>query len=202
MFIHDSGRKKHLAIRQGVFYTITMSIFRQFYPDNYIESTYHIDFEQLKKQGIQGVIFDIDNTLVPHGAPADAKSRELFQKLHRLGIKTMLLSNNKEPRVKSFAGQVDTPYIYKAGKPSVKNYRKAMELMKTDRKSTLFIGDQLFTDVWGAKRAGITSYLVKPIHPKEEIQIVLKRRLEWIVLYFYKKSLKEKKKQEASWHEN
>ena len=56
-----------------------------------------------------------------------------------------------------------------------------------DRSNTLFIGDQLFTDVFGAKRAGIRSILVKPIHPKEEIQIVIKRRLEKIVLYFYKK---------------
>ena len=52
----------------------------------------------------------------------------------------------------------------------------------------MFVGDQLFTDVWGAKKAGIRTWLVKPIHPKEEIQIVLKRRLEWIVLFFYKRS--------------
>lgn len=56
------------------------------------------------------------------------------------------------------------------------------------------MGDQLFTDVWGAKRAGILTYLVKPIHPKEEIQIVLKRRLEWIVLFFYRRSLKKQNK--------
>ena len=52
---------------------------------------------------------------------------------------------------------------------------------------SIFIGDQLFTDVWGAKRAGIYNILVRPIHPKEEIQIVFKRKLERIVLYFYKK---------------
>ena len=66
-----------------------------------------------------------------------------------------------------------------------------MEKMGTGLIDTVFIGDQLFTDVWGAKKAGIYSILVKPIHPKEEIQIVLKRRLERIVLYFYKKSLKK-----------
>ena len=62
-----------------------------------------------------------------------------------------------------------------------------MEIMGTDRKTTLFVGDQLFTDVWGAKRTGIHSILVKPIHPKEEIQIVLKRYLERIILHFYKR---------------
>ena len=57
--------------------------------------------------------------------------------------------------------------------------------METNPSNTLFVGDQLFTDVWGAKRTGIYSILVKPIHPKEEIQIVLKRYLEKIVLFFY-----------------
>ena len=64
--------------------------------------------------------------------------------------------------------------------------------MKTDRDTTFFVGDQLFTDVWGANRTGLYSILVKPINPKEEIQIVLKRYLEKIVLFFYKRSKKEK----------
>ena len=62
------------------------------------------------------------------------------------------------------------------------------------KEEVLFVGDQLFTDVWGAKRAGMHTILVKPIHPKEEIQIVLKRYLEKIVLHFYKKSKKRLKK--------
>ena len=71
-----------------------------------------------------------------------------------------------------------------------------MEYMHTDKDTTYFVGDQLFTDVWGAKRAGIPNILVKPIHPKEEIQIVLKRYLEKIVLHFYKKSQRHEKKVE------
>lgn len=66
-----------------------------------------------------------------------------------------------------------------------------MKKIGTNKKTTVFIGDQLFTDVWGAKRVGIRNILVKPINPKEEIQIVLKRRLEWIILYFYKKTMKK-----------
>ena len=94
----------------------------------------------------------------------------------------MLLSNNKEPRVKMFNDAVNVSYIYKAGKPNPANYKKAMEELGTDTGNTIFVGDQIFTDVYGAKRAGIRSILVKPIHPKEEIQIVLKRYLEKIVL--------------------
>lgn len=162
-------------------------ILERFYPKEWLESTYEIPWDQWYGKGIRGVIFDIDNTLVPHGEPADTRALELFEKFHEMGMNTCLLSNNKEPRVASFAAQVDSPYIYKGGKPSVKNYYRAMKIMGTAKSQTLFVGDQLFTDVYGANRAGIYGILVKPIHPKEEIQIVLKRYLEAIVLYFYKK---------------
>ncbi|MCC8028130.1 MAG: YqeG family HAD IIIA-type phosphatase [Clostridium sp.] len=159
----------------------------RFYPQRYEVSAYVIPFDHYQAKGYKGVIFDIDNTLVCHDAPADEQALELFKRLKEMGMKTCLLSNNKEPRVKPFASQVDSPYIYKAGKPGGRGYQRAMELMGTDRENTLFVGDQLFTDVYGANRTGIYSILVRPINPKEEIQIVLKRYLEKPVLYFYKK---------------
>ena len=165
-------------------------MFDMFFPDKYVASTYIIDFERLYKEGYRGLIFDIDNTLVPHGAPADDRAVALFARLKAIGFRCCLISNNQEPRVKMFNRDIGVDYVYDAHKPSTKNYLKAMEIMGTDRSNSLFIGDQLFTDVRGAKRAGIGNILVKPIHPKEEIQIVLKRYLERIVLHFYLKSLR------------
>lgn len=162
-----------------------------FYPDCYMKSTYDIDFDAYYEKGYRGIIFDIDNTLVPHGAPADERSKKLFAHLKELGYKVVLLSNNKEPRVKMFNDVVKVSYIFKAGKPLVKNYVKAMEMMGTNKENTLFVGDQLFTDVWGAKKTGIHNVLVQPIDKKEEIQIVLKRYLEKIVLASYKRYLKK-----------
>lgn len=169
-------------------------MFQKFYPDEYVESTYGIPFEKFREEGYKALIFDIDNTLVPHGAPADERCIALFARLKELGFAITLLSNNKEPRVKSFNDQVGASYIYKANKPSVKNYQRAMERMESDCSNTLFVGDQLFTDIWGAKNTGIRTILVKPIHPKEEIQIVLKRYLEKIVLFFYKRHIQSAKK--------
>jgi len=166
-------------------------MFDMFFPDRYVASTYVIDFEKLYEEGIRGLIFDIDNTLVPHGAPADKRAIALFKRLKDIGFKCCLISNNQEPRVAMFNEPIQVDYVYDAHKPSTKNYKKAMEIMHTDTSNTIFIGDQLFTDVWGAKRAGIQNILVKPIHPKEEIQIVLKRYLEKIVLHFYMKSKKK-----------
>lgn len=173
-------------------------MFEKFFPDRYVASTYVIDFEKLYENGIRGLIFDIDNTLVPHGAPADERAVHLFERLKRIGFSCCLISNNQEKRVRTFNEPIQVDYVYNAHKPSTKNYKKAMEIMRTNVENTVFIGDQLFTDVWGAKRTGIPSILVRPIHPKEEIQIVLKRYLENIVLHFYKKSLEKEKKVEKS----
>ena len=166
-----------------------MMTLRSFYPRKQYDSAYDIPYEKYAAKGVRGVIFDIDNTLVPHGVPADEQALALFKRLRRSGLNTCLMSNNKEPRVASFAKEVDSGYLFKAGKPSPKGYLKAMELMGTEKGSTLFVGDQLFTDIYGANRAGIYAILVKPIHPKEEIQIVLKRFLEKPVLYFYRRDL-------------
>lgn len=163
----------------------------RFYPDIYINSTYQIDFRQYYDSGYRGIIFDIDNTLVTHGAPADDRSIALIQRLKDMGFSILLLSNNKEPRVKMFNEAVKVQYIFKAGKPGKQGYMRAMQMLGTDVASTLFVGDQLFTDVWGARNAGIFSILVKPIDKKEEIQIVFKRYLEKIVLAFYKHKCKK-----------
>lgn len=164
---------------------------KQFYPDVYMDSAYQIDFDRIYADGYRGLIFDIDNTLVTHGAPANEQAIALFAHLKELGFQCCLLSNNQEPRVKMFNDSVHVNYIYDAHKPSVQNYEKAMEIMGTTRETTMFIGDQIFTDIWGAKKAGIPTIMVKYIHPKEEIQIILKRRLEAIVLAGYRRYVKK-----------
>ncbi len=136
------------------------------------------------------MIFDVDNTLVPHDAPADDQARQLFKRLKTMGMESCLASNNKEPRVRKFAEDVGTKYIYKAGKPKRKGYQKAMEKMKTRPEETIVVGDQIFTDIWGANRTGLYSILVDPMDPKEEIQIVLKRIPEKLVLYAYERKRK------------
>ncbi len=163
-------------------------MFEYFYPNEYYESTYMIPFERLYEEGFRGIIFDIDNTLVPHGAPADARSIELFDRLKAIGFSITLLSNNGEERVALFNKDVNVNTIHKAGKPGVKGYLKACEMMNTDVDNTVFIGDQIFTDIMGAKKSGMKAIMVKYMNPREEIQIILKRRLEWFVLREFLKS--------------
>ena len=163
-------------------------MFKRFYPRERIDSTYEIDFEDWFKKGIRGFIFDIDNTLVMHGEPVNEEAKQLFDRLRFIGFSFCLISNNQESRVKPFAQELGSKYISNAHKPSKKNYEKAMEMMRTNTKTTIFVGDQLFTDIYGANRTNIYSILVNPINKKEEIQIVLKRKIENIVLFFYGKN--------------
>ena len=163
-------------------------ILQPFYPDIWVDSAYGISYEELSGKGIAGLIFDVDNTLAFHDAPADRKARELFSRLRALGMDTCLLSNNREPSVKAFAEAVGSYYVFKGGKPGIRGYQKAMEMMGTGPENTAAVGDQLFTDILGANRTGLYSILVSPMNPKEEIQIVLKRYLEKPILWAYKRS--------------
>ncbi len=157
------------------------------YPDDYIFSIRDIDYARLYELGYRGLIFDIDNTLVKNNAPADPGIRAFFKRLKSYGFKTVLLSNNREPRVKKFAEAVRADgYYFKAKKPLVKGYFDAMGLMGTKPHNTLFVGDQLFTDIIGGNRAGIRTVMVRPIWKwHEEIQIIAKRVLEDLVMLFY-----------------
>ena len=161
------------------------------YPDTYLDSIDDIDFEMYYKKGIRGIVSDIDNTLVPHGAQADEHIINVFKKIHQMGIDTCLISNNKKLRVEPFAKAVNSKFIYDAHKPSRESYKKAMELMNTDKESTLFIGDQIFTDIWGANRTGIETVMLKQIDKKEEIQIILKRIPEKLILWLWKRKVRK-----------
>lgn len=171
-----------------------MKMLKRFYPSECADSAYVIDYKDLFQNGYRGLLFDIDNTLVEHGADADDRAIRLMKDLKTIGFKICLISNNKEERVKRFNKIIQVCYLHNAHKPSPKNYYKAMKLIGTKSSNTVFIGDQLFTDVYGANLAGIKTYFVKPIGPEKEIQIVLKRYLERIVLYFYRRDLKKKKR--------
>ncbi len=162
-------------------------MFGNLYPDQVSDSAYSVDYEAFYEKGYRGIIFDIDNTLVEHGAPSDERSEALMEHLKEIGFSTCFLSNNQYERVASFNDKIQTNFIENAHKPSKGGYNKAMEQMRTDVSNTLCVGDQILTDVWGANRAGLYTILVKQIGKKEEFQIVLKRILEKIILFFYQR---------------
>lgn len=162
-------------------------MYQSLFPSEDYDSAYDIDFYGYYQKGYRGILFDVDNTLVEHDQPVTIRAIELFEQLKEIGFKTCIISNNKEYRVKPLADALESDYVYNAGKPSPKGYIEGINRMETTKNTTLFVGDQIFTDILGANKAGIHSILVKPIAKHEEIQIILKRRLEYFILKKYGK---------------
>ncbi|MCM1157062.1 MAG: YqeG family HAD IIIA-type phosphatase [Bacteroidales bacterium] len=158
-----------------------------FYPRKYYAKKEDIPVEEYYQQGYRGILFDIDNTLVPHDEPVDDAAMGFVEKLKKIGFRICLISNNDEERVRTFANPLGVEYVCKAWKPARQGYLMGMKRLQTGRENTLFVGDQIFTDIWGANRAGIYSILLEPINPKEEIQIILKRIPEKLVKRSYRK---------------
>jgi len=162
-----------------------------FTPDYIFETFEKASADFLYNLGIKGVILDIDNTLEPyeHLDPGDHVIKWL-NSLNEKGIKTAIVSNNNKDRVERFNKNLKMPAYFKAGKPFKKNLLRAMQDMGTNTHNTIMIGDQVFTDVWAARNAGVKAILVPPINDKRDFFTRFKRLLEKIVIRKYERKRK------------
>ena len=153
------------------------AVLGMFYPWERAADVFAIDYQKLYDLGYRAVLFDIDNTLVHHGDDSTAQVDALFLQIHQIGLKTMLVSNNGVDRIERFLRCIDSPYIANADKPDPTCCRRAMETLNMTPNETVFIGDQVFTDVWGAKRAGCFAILTKPLHKGNEGRFIAFKRI-------------------------
>ncbi len=169
----------------------TMSYLNKFIPDVYVTDIYQITPELLKKQGIEGVMTDLDNTLVRWDQPhTTAEVVEWLTTLRAAGIKTLIISNNNQQRVQEFAEPLDISFIHKARKPLQKGFIDGRKQLQLPAKKIAVIGDQVMTDVFGGNRQGMYTILVDPIGEKEFLTTKFNRTLERaIVRHLYRKGL-------------
>ncbi len=162
-------------------------MFQRFYPDYKFDSVHLIDENFFREHNIKFALLDIDNTLVSYTLPlADDAARAFLGLLEKNGIKYAFVSNNHKKRVEMFAKEFSAPYVNDAAKPLLFGIKKAMRLLGAVKGNTVLIGDQVFTDVYAGKRAGLLTVMVNPIEAKETPFFGIKRRLEKIVLKDYK----------------
>ncbi len=163
----------------------------RFYPEYYVQSIYDINYDELKRKGKIGLIFDLDNTLAPFDIVEPTEKIITFiNKLIKDGFKVCLVSNNKGNRVQVFNKKLGLVAIPKAGKPKTKGIKKGIQKMGVSKEEAVMIGDQMFTDVWVGNRMKMTTILVKPIANRDEFTVKLKRGIEKKVFNAYKRSLK------------
>ena len=169
-------------------------MFNRFMPDGIFDDIYAVTPEYLSSLGIRGLILDIDNTLVTYDDPVPTERvAGWLDAMHDAGIQTAFVSNNHRERVEEFCRGLGCFWLSDAGKPSRKGLFAAMEHMGTDASSTAAVGDQVFTDVWAAKRCGMRSYLVPPIKDKRTLFFRFKRLLERPILREYHRKNKGNK---------
>ena len=156
------------------------------FPYEYVDSVFSIDYQKLVQKGYKGIIFDLDMTLVPLGADSTKEIDALFKTVHELGLKTLLLTNNSEERVRRFTKNIDTLYLCDANKPEPEGFLKAVEMMEIQKEETVYIGDQIFIDIYGANKCGIANILVHYVTAEAETKIGIRRNLEKIILKLYR----------------
>lgn len=165
-------------------------LLEKFTPDMTVDSIYEIDLDALLKRGIQGIITDLDNTLVGAREPdATPQLLEWLDRLDKRGFRVVIVSNNHQPRVERFARPLGMPFIHRAKKPIRSPFRRALALLELPREQVAVIGDQMMTDIYGGNRMGLFTILVKPISPQDEgLGTRINRQLEKIVRKLQKRS--------------
>ncbi len=158
-----------------------------FLPNEYVKSIFDISPSVLKERGIKGIITDLDNTLVEWDRPdATPELKEWFQSMLNNNISVTIVSNNNKERVEAFASPVDIPFIFRAKKPMVKAFNKALNSMKLKSEEVVVIGDQLLTDVLGGNRLGLHTILVVPVTQSDGFFTKFNRLVERRILKKFK----------------
>lgn len=152
---------------------------KRFLPNEYVKDIFHIKAQDLKARGIKGIITDLDNTLVEWDRPeATPEIVAWLFEMKEAGILVTIISNNQEPRVKTFAEPLQIPFIAKAQKPFNKAFKRARKEMGLEKDEVVVIGDQLLTDILGGNRKGLYTILVVPVASSDAAITRFNRRIE------------------------
>jgi len=140
-----------------------------FCPHRMVDAVAEVSVAELTAQGVQGVILDLDNTLVRwHQEEMTEEIIAWLEELKSAGMKLCILSNSVlSSRSQRIAERLECSFVRRAAKPTRQGFRKAMQSMGTAPAETAIVGDQMFTDILGGNRSGIYTIMVKPIHEHE-----------------------------------
>ncbi|MHB1653755.1 MAG: YqeG family HAD IIIA-type phosphatase [Desulfitobacteriaceae bacterium] len=155
-------------------------MFELFRPTFQANSLDNIPIDRLVRNGIKGLIIDLDNTMTPwNDVEVGPKVADWFGKLKTAGIKACVVSNNKrKQRVAVVADRLGIPFIFRASKPRRRAFRAGMDILGTGKLDTAVIGDQLFTDILGGNRLGLYTILVIPMSQREFVGTRFMRQME------------------------
>lgn len=134
-------------------------------PQVVLRNIFEITPQALQGRGITLLLADLDNTLIRYGEREPTEPlRAWAAELKAGGVDLFLLSNSRKPtRASHFAQCLGIPFLGHAGKPKKGGFQAAMVQMGRTPAQTAMVGDQMFTDILGARRAGVLAIAVRPI---------------------------------------
>lgn len=148
-------------------------------PDAEFEKVTDIDAEFLEKNNIKALILDLDNTLIDLGKNEIKNIKKWSYTIKESNIKMCIASNSRKKKVvKSVAEHLEIPYTYFSLKPLKFGLERAVKILAIKPEYIAEVGDQLFTDVLGAKRMKMFSILTKPIEMEKNPISRIKRKME------------------------
>lgn len=162
------------------------------HPDIYVKNIRAVPYDRLLKRGINTLVFDIDNTLVPFDRPeADSELVSFIEGLKNKGFTIALLSNNDQARVELFNQKLDVIAVYSAKKPNTKGINEVLQLAGVYPEQAAIIGDQIFTDIWCGNRKGMTTILTRPVETRDNLSVYCKRGIERLIVKGFVKKVKK-----------
>ncbi|MFN7249411.1 MAG: YqeG family HAD IIIA-type phosphatase [Anaerobacillus sp.] len=152
---------------------------KYFKPDFEFDHFTDLTFELLKTHNIHTIFSDLDSTLAAHNQLGDDQFTKWHETLEANGIKLVVVSNNSQGRVDRFTKPYHILGYGRCNKPLIGTIRKIMAEINVKSSESLFLGDQLFTDVLCGKRLNMKTVLVKPLGEEHEpLRVRWKRGLE------------------------
>ena len=156
-----------------------MSVYQKCIPTLYFASIFEIQYENLKKQGIKSLFFDLDNTIIAYDETKLSDKHITFFNELKKDFNILVISNSGYKRVSKAMVDLDLPYIWHAKKPLTFGFKKGLKMLGSKKSETMIVGDQLMTDVYGASRFGIKSILIASVKRKSDRKITqFNRKLE------------------------
>lgn len=153
-------------------------------PDRFVNDVESIELKPLKQAGIRVLVIDIDNTLTPHHQDviSDVKLAWLDEAA-TLGFSVVLLSNNRISRLNGIKETYGLTGYGFAFKPFSLYYKRILREFDCKPSEVCCIGDQILTDILGAKLNRMVSIYVEPISSRDIIFSRFSRWLEkrWLI---------------------
>jgi HAD superfamily phosphatase (TIGR01668 family) len=152
-------------------------------PDFYLRSVSDIDLDALRSRGVDTLLVDLDNTLLPRDSSVVPEAaRAWVRSLSAEGFKVCLVSNNWHERVSTVAAELGITLVAKAVKPLPFAFMRALRKVGSKRKNAAVVGDQMFTDVVGGKLLGMATIMVLPLCQSDLPHTLALRRVERVLL--------------------